>query len=1138
MKMFSHLTFRRCWQAAKSLSALTLVLLLAGTATPALAVHDVSLFELDVRAGMEGDQDKNNDPVPPWVGDGNTADDAVDGEDWENVYAGSHSADVISFIEDTFANNNINNGAEGFVALRTPEISFFTGGGSKDTNGIQDGPWKYKVISDQVPDKNDIVNAFAALYSQEAGNPILYFGLDTFSVNGDANAGFWFFRDDVSLAPLGEGENTGTFIGEHRDGDIFVAVAYTQGGRVGDIDVYQWSGDDATGGLVLMESGQDCATASPSDNVCGVINKLLPGQTFGEDPDFDYANTLVANNPLEPTSYQYESAAFVEFGLVLDSTLFPNGIGCFSTFMAETRSSQSETAQLKDLALGSFDVCSIDVVKTGDGKSKVGDDVDYSITVTNTGLATLYKQSISDTLLGDLSGDAGCGASLDPGASCTITVSRTVLAGDPDPLPNTVTVVYTELADPASLSFTANDDHSVDLFQPAIDVVKTGDTLSKVGDIVDYVITLSNNSSADTPDLTCTATETFGGQIYNGPLPAGDTVINFSRAVEAGDPNPLVNTVTLDCTVGGGFGNLLSASDSHSTDLFQPSITLDKTGDDLSKVGDTVDYTITLSNTSSVNTPDLECTLTDTMLGIDKSVTLASGASDVTNASYTVLGTDTDPLDNTANASCSPVGFSNVIPASDSHSVNLFQPAIDVAKTGDALSKVGDDVDYTITLSNNSSADTPDMSCVATDSLQGEVFNGVLPLGDTVINYSRTVLAADGDPLDNSVSMECTVADFGNVLNDSASHSTNLFQPSITFDKTGDTLSKVGDDVNYVITLNNTSSADTPDMDCTITDAMLGINKSVTLASGASDVTNAAYTVLGTDTDPLDNTANASCSPIGFANVLPASDSHSVDLFQPAIDVAKTGDALSKVGDDVDYTITLSNNSSADTPDLNCTATDSLMGEVFSGVLPLGDTVINTSRTVLASDVDPLINNVTMDCTVAGFGNALRDSASHSTDLFQPAINVAKSGDALSKVGDDVDYTITLSNNSSADTPDLTCVATDNLLGEVYNGVLPLGDTVLNNSRTVQAGDGDPLVNSVSMVCTVGGGFGNVLNDSDSHNTNLFQPGLTIDKTADCDLDVPIGALITYNYLITNTSSADTPDLSLTSISDDKVGDL
>ena len=41
----------------------------------------------------------------------------------------------------------------------------------------------------------------------------------------------------------------------------------------------------------------------------------------------------------------------------------------------------------------------------------------------------------------------------------------------------------------------------------------------------------------------------------------------------------------------------LTASDGHSVNLFQPSITIDKTGDTLSKVGDPVNYTITVTNT-------------------------------------------------------------------------------------------------------------------------------------------------------------------------------------------------------------------------------------------------------------------------------------------------------------------------------------------------------------------------------------------------------------------------------------------------------------------------------------------------------------------------------------------------------------
>ena len=43
---------------------------------------------------------------------------------------------------------------------------------------------------------------------------------------------------------------------------------------------------------------------------------------------------------------------------------------------------------------------------------------------------------------------------------------------------------------------------------------------------------------------------------------------------------------------GGGFGNVLKESDKHEVDLFQPSITLDKTGDELSKVGDSVEAKI------------------------------------------------------------------------------------------------------------------------------------------------------------------------------------------------------------------------------------------------------------------------------------------------------------------------------------------------------------------------------------------------------------------------------------------------------------------------------------------------------------------------------------------------------------------
>jgi uncharacterized repeat protein (TIGR01451 family) len=348
---------------------------------------------------------------------------------------------------------------------------------------------------------------------------------------------------------------------------------------------------------------------------------------------------------------------------------------------------------------------------------------------------------------------------------------------------------------------------------------KTGDILSKVGDPADYTITITNDGALTLhkDDITDTL---LGNITLNGVdqvnsfitsntcgaslAPSASCTITATRIVQAGDPDPLPNTVTVVYKGKADLsGSDISDSDDHSVNLFQPSITLDKTGDTLGKVGDPVDYTITLTNTSSDDSPPLMCSIRDSLLNIDEAGILREGDQHVIHASRTVQAGDPDPLPNTASARCEVVMFGNVLTASDSHSVNLFQPRIAIDKTGDTLSKVGDTVNYTITLSNNSSADTPPLDCTASDSLLGGLFAGVLPAGDTVIERDRVVQDGDPDPLPNTASVTCNVRGFPNVLEASDSHSVNLFQPSIRFGKMGS--DKVGDVVTYWITLNNTS---------------------------------------------------------------------------------------------------------------------------------------------------------------------------------------------------------------------------------------------------------------------------------------------------------------------------------------------
>lgn len=739
---------------------LAVALAMAGTLT-VQATDDLGLFETDRDA-----EDSNGVPLP---------------DDWDTLYTGGGSADEFTGILPDI-------GADGGTQ--------FQGGGSKDDLDITSWLWK----PGEPLDKDDITNAYAAAYVYEGavdcapgedppsifcvepGDLILYYGLDRFSANGSAQVGFWFLQDpEFGLTNNAAGGGF-EFSGAHVDNDILVQSNFSQGGVIDNVTVYKWE----SGGLVEIFDAADCIGPPPSDPhdpACATVNRSP------ETAPWPY--TPKAN---EGSPGTFLTGAFFEGGINI-SALVPDA-GCFTGFIAETRTSTPFDARLKDFVWGNFDLCDVDVDKSGDELSKVGDPAGYTITITNTGSLTLYKDDITDTLLGDITLDGvdqanpyvtsnTCGVSLAPGASCEIELTRTVEAGDPDPLPNTVDILYKGKSDLSGSDVSATDDHEVNLFQPAID--------------------------------------------------------------------------------------------------------LDKTGDTLSKIGDSVDYTITLSNLSSDDAPDLSCTVTDTTVGVDETFSVASGDDHVISAlGFVIPEGAADPFPNTADVSCSPDGFPNVLTDSASWEINLFQPAIDVEKTADELSKVGDDVDYVITVYNNSSADTPEMAFDITDTLLGvDEQDVVIANGDSyVINESRTVQAGDPDPLVNTVDVHATIAGFPNEIDDSASATTNLFQPSVEVIKDGPTIATVGETITYEFTINNLSSGDSPDLILdSVTDTVLGdltatasANGCDTLAAGGSCNFTYDYTIPDDDPNPLDNVVTVHYHPEEFPNDITDDDDHSVEI--------------------------------------------------------------------------------------------------------------------------------------------------------------------------------------------------------------------------------------------------------------------
>ena len=265
--------------------------------------------------------------------DGNAVDTVAPGDDWNST----NNAEATVFI-----------GANKEDAAH--DTTYFTSGGSKDVNDISQ--WKY-TANDIAPDKDQILDAYAAAY-QKNGDTFVYFGADRFDGSGDAFIGFWFVQSKLSL------DGNGGFNGVHKDGDILVVSDFTNGGSVSQIDVYEW----LNGALKLKDSGATCDVPG-AEQACAEVNKSE------ETAPWPFLNKTGATN--------FAAGEFYEGGVNLD-TIFGGDAPCFSSFLAETRSSQSTTAQLKDFALGSFNTCKPPAIDTQVSKTNV----DFGGTVSDT----------------------------------------------------------------------------------------------------------------------------------------------------------------------------------------------------------------------------------------------------------------------------------------------------------------------------------------------------------------------------------------------------------------------------------------------------------------------------------------------------------------------------------------------------------------------------------------------------------------------------------------------------------------------------------------------------------------------------------------------------------------------------------
>lgn len=467
-----------------------------------------------------------------------------------------------------------------------------------------------------------------------------------------------------------------------------------------------------------------------------------------------------------------------------------------------------ETDTTNNYACVPIEVGNIEITKDGtyidsnaNGLTDIGDIIDYTFIVTNTGNASLINIIVSDPLLGgtltdSASGDTNSNGALDPTETWTYAASYAITQAniDNEQVNNLATasgeesdgnIITNTSIDPTPCATCIPDPSCADCTltalpsNPSIDAVKnieTGPTYNSTTNeyTVTYRITVSNSGKLDgSYDVTDTftlgtglslntASLAYGGEsdgtdgIILSPFTSGDQIITneslagqqteswlvtatFSVNRDAFDP-------TLDCTNGGGFGNQITVTgdtdpsnnmaciplDIGIMEIIKDGVYVDTDANAITTVGDEIFYTFEVFNTGNV--PISNVLVSDPLLGgaIAGPIsgdTDANGELDmietwVYTATYPIVQSDIaigqinnlatvsgdDPSGNiVSNTSTDPTPCNTCTPdpsCADCTLTELPNSNLDIALmkfVNVALARIGDEVNFTISVSNEGS---------------------------------------------------------------------------------------------------------------------------------------------------------------------------------------------------------------------------------------------------------------------------------------------------------------------------------------------------------------------------------------------------------------------------------------------------
>ncbi|MFD8483924.1 hypothetical protein [Kitasatospora sp. NPDC059673] len=792
----------------------------------------------------------------------------------------------------------------------------------------------------------------------------------------------------------------------------------------------------------------------------------------------------------------------------------------------------------------------IEKIADSPGPFHLGDTINYTYTVTNTGTAIVHNLKVVDDHVPFVTCDA---TTLNPGESTLCHGSYVVTAADVQ-AGHVTNTAHANGTDPEGQEVQSPPiDATVPVVGEALLFIqKTADSAGPfhLGDTVSYTYTVTNTGTAVVHNLTVAddhvAPVTCDATTLN---PGQSTLCHGTYVITAADVQTGHVTNTAHANGTDSEGQPVQSPPGQATVpvVGVAGLAIEKTADSAGPfhLGDTVSYTYTVTNTGTAAVNNLSVADDHVAVVTCGATTLNPGQSTLCHGTYIVTAADVraGQVTNRAHAEgTDPEGQTVQSPPGEATVPVLGKALLVIEKAADSAGPfhAGDTVSYTYTVTNTGTAAVHNLAVtddhIASVTCDSTTLN---PGASTLCHGSYIITAADvlAGHVTNTAHAHGTDPEGQDVQSPPGEATINIAGDAVlTLQKVADSAGpfRVGDTVAYTYTVTNAGTAPLHDLD--VSDDLIGsvTCDRTTLPAGESTLCHGTYVITAADVQAghVTNTAVASgLDPEDRPVVSPPGEATVPVVGEALLSIEKTADSAGPfhAGDTVAYTYTVTNTGTA-------TVNNLTVADDHVAVVKCDATTLNPGQstlchgTYLVTAADAQAGHVTNTAHAEGTDPQGQTVVSPPAEATVPALGegqltIEKVADSAGpfRVGDTVAYTYTVTNTGTAVVHNVT-VADDHVASVTCDATTlnPGVSTLCHGSYVITAAD--VQAGHVTNTAHARGADpeGQPVQSPPAEATVpvVGEARLSIEKVADSAGPFRVGDTVAYTYTVTNTGTA------------------